>query len=219
MKFTLTFEEYLNNIPLLHTWDNGKTWNTGGFEQMHLKAFYELIEEGWHILETGLGNSTITFLYTNPSKLTTIAIDPGLFKRIIDFCEKNNIDYSKLQQHIGRSEWLLPEIALKIYNSCERIDMALIDGGHGWPTVFVDFCYTNAILKKGGYLIVDDIQLHSIKELARLIHNETTRYSLYQNLGKTMIFKKLTDEPFLPDWNDLKYIVDQTNKYTNPFSL
>lgn len=219
MKLSLAFESYLDNIPLLHTWDNGKTWNTGGFEKMSLRAFYNIIEEGWHILETGTGNSTITFLYTNPSKLTTIAIDPVLFKRIIDFCENNGIDYSKLQQHIGRSEWILPKIASEIYNSDRHIDLALIDGGHGWPTAFVDFCYANAILKKDGYMIVDDIQLHSIKELARLLHNETTRYSLRQNLGKTIIFKKLTDEPFLPDWNDLKYIVEQTNQCSNPFSL
>jgi hypothetical protein len=32
----MLFEEYLQNIPLLHTWDGGFTWNTGGFGRTEL---------------------------------------------------------------------------------------------------------------------------------------------------------------------------------------
>ena len=49
------------------------------------------------------------------------------------------------------------------------LDFALIDGGHGSPTPFLDFFYATHMLKQGGYIMVDDVQLHSVKELARLL--------------------------------------------------
>ena len=85
------------------------------------------------------------------------------------------------------------------------IDLALIDGSHGWPTVFVDFCYVYAMLRKGGVVIVDDIQLHSVKELARLLTADTERFHLLKDLGKSLVFEKMKNERFLPDWNDLPY--------------
>jgi hypothetical protein len=52
----------------------------------------------------------------------------------------------------------------------------LIDGAHNWPTAFVGFCYINCyinfMLCQGGYLMIDDVQLHSAEELARLLVEE-----------------------------------------------
>ena len=64
-----------------------------------------------------------------------------------------------------RSEIALPRLA----DAGTRVDVALIDGGHGWPTPFVDFCYLNRMLGQGGTLILDDLQLHTVGELARLL--------------------------------------------------
>jgi hypothetical protein len=61
---------YFADIPNLHTWDNGKTWNTGGFNRNQLSSIYNLIISELSpkpsIIETGAGNSTITFLLTAP---------------------------------------------------------------------------------------------------------------------------------------------------------
>ena len=62
----MDFDAYLSDLPLLHTWDLGKTWNTGGFRAWQLKRMHEVVTERFpgpvRILETGAGNSTITFL-------------------------------------------------------------------------------------------------------------------------------------------------------------
>jgi hypothetical protein len=137
----MEFQTYIQNIPLLHTWDGGKSWNSGGFEEHHLNAFYtqvsEICKSNPIILETGAGNSTLTFLLSKPSKLISIAKDEIIFERINKFIKENNINSEPLTQITERSEWALPELA----KSGLKIDLALIDGGHGWPTVFVDFCY------------------------------------------------------------------------------
>ena len=87
-----------------------------------------------------------------------------------------------------------------------RFDFALIDGAHGWPLVFVDFCYINAMLGAGALLMLDDIQLHSVKELSNLLH-EQPGFSLVADLGKSLIFEKTTDDAYLPEWNQQPYIV------------
>ena len=50
----MLFDEYLKNIPHLHTWDGGVTWNSGGFEDYHLRAFKKYVASGARrVIETG----------------------------------------------------------------------------------------------------------------------------------------------------------------------
>ena len=208
------FEVYLKGIPNLHSWDGGKTWNTGGFEAPELRQLYEFVHrcgsEEATILETGAGNSTLAFLYARPKKLIAIAPDSSLRDRILGFCEVNGIDPSLLDFYVERSEWVLPELA----RSGLKVDLALIDGGHGWPTVFVDFCYINSMLRCGGILILDDIDLYSVKELGRLLERDTYRFNVMMEFGngKSIAFTKLTDEQFLDEWTGQPYIVEQSRE-------
>ena len=77
--------------------------------------------------------------------------------------------------------------------------MALIDGGHGWPTVFVDFCYMNAMLFRNGILIIDDVQLHSIKELGKLLIADTTRFEFWKASENPRFFEKKPMRGFYPN--------------------
>ena len=217
----MKFEEYLASVPDLHTWDGGKTWNSGGFHRFHLEAFHALATalpgEGSTILETGAGNSTLTFAFAHPRKLISIAPDEDLFSRIRDFAQSADLDLSPMEAIVDRSEVVLPRLA----DSGLAIDMALIDGGHGWPTVFVDFCYVNCMLRKNGLLIIDDVQLHTTKELARLL-TQQPEFKFKQDLGKSLVFEKVTEWKYLPDWNQQPYIVAQTERYSasaSPLSL
>jgi predicted O-methyltransferase YrrM len=209
----MDFESYLGRIPDLHSWDGGKTWNSGGFSPAHLRAFRDLAllcdSNNAVILETGAGNSTLAFLFASPAKLISIAPDGALFERIRRFCAEHGIDTSPLDVRVERSEWALPELARG--GLC--LDLALIDGGHGWPTVFVDFCYVNAMLRNGGILVIDDVNLHSIKELGRLLKKDETRFVLVKDMGKSLAFRKLTDERFLPEWTEQPYIAEQSERY------
>lgn len=204
----MTFEEYLADIPLLHSWDGGKTWNTGGFDQYFLRQFHSLAAsfENATIIETGAGNSTITFLFAKPKKLITIVPDQDLIGRITSYCAKNSINTLPLVTYIERSEYRLP----KLLEESTMADLVLLDGGHGWPTVFVDFCYLNAMLKKGGLIILDDVQLHSIRELKNLLVAQSG-FELVLDLEKSVVFRKNLGDEFLPDWGGLPYIVEKSD--------
>lgn len=61
----------------------------------------------------------------------------------------------------AKSEWELPRLALEE----NAYDIGLIDGCHGWPTAFIDLYYIYYMLRSDGFLIIDVINLHSIREL------------------------------------------------------
>ncbi|BCP55314.1 hypothetical protein K32_39310 [Kaistia sp. 32K] len=196
----------MNALPNLHTWDDGATWNTGGFNREHLEKVIQIITQRFptaRIIETGAGNSTISFLFCGPSKLVSICPEPDLFGRIKEYCASKTLDDSAWEPIEGFSETVLPDLAKDTAN---LFDFALIDGHHGWPLVFVDFCYLNQMLRQGGLLMIDDIQLHSVRELANLLR-EQPGFTLAADLGKALIFEKTTSDRGLPEWNGQPYIV------------
>lgn len=219
------FEKYLSNLPMLHSWDGGETWNTGGFERDHLERLHGFLKDNLPnspvLLETGAGNSTISFLFLAPKRLVSIAPEAKLFDRIRSYCESQHIPFSSLETYVDGSEWILPKMAAELRNTTPILDFALIDGCHNWPMAFVDFCYINQMLKAGGYLMIDDVQLHSVKELARMLA-EQPGFELALDLGKSLVFRRTTEMRALGEWGQLPYIVRKTNDYakcSNPFFL
>lgn len=98
------FEAYLLDIPQLHTWDDGVSWNAGGFGIWHFRAIFDLLQscpEPVRVLETGAGNSTICFLLAGASRVTSIAPDEALFGRIRAYCASAGIDTAPLETIFG----------------------------------------------------------------------------------------------------------------------
>jgi glycosyltransferase involved in cell wall biosynthesis len=222
---TADFAEYLSNLPLLHTWDGGLTWNTGGFQAEHLRALHGFLTERLPVspslLETGAGNSTVCLLFLNPSRLVSVAPDAELFERIRRYCAAHSISITALDARVSGSEWILPQLALEIRDQPPCFDFALIDGSHNWPMVFVDFCYANYMLKTGGLIMIDDVQLHSVKELARML-SEHPDFRLELDLGKSLVFCRLSETRTLREWIDIPYISRMSTLYaqtTNPYGL
>jgi hypothetical protein len=215
----MNFATFAASPPALHTWDEGKTWCTGGFGPYHLQAIFDFcrtnLSRDASIIETGAGCSTICFLHLEPNRLVSIAPDKALFERIDIYCRKNDVSTHPLQPHFDGSEWVLPELA-KIIRSGPGsamaqlgatqvgesradpdFDLALIDGWHNWPTLMVDFFYINFMLKNGGFLMLDDVELHSVAELYRFISCDTVNFRLRAN----KFFEKITDQRQLDEWH------------------
>jgi predicted O-methyltransferase YrrM len=208
-------EAFLNDVPKLHSWDGGATWNTGGFGVTELgwiiRAIGERFGPGARIAETGAGCSTLAFLLAAPHRVHSIAVEGDIFDRIDDHAARLGVSTLPLERYVGRSELLLPKLTEECEQRGTPLDLALLDGGHGWPTCFVDFCYLNAALRKGGLLMVDDLHLHSVKELARFL-SEEPRFRLVERFDKTLIFEKLEDFRFLPDFGDQPYVMRRTEQ-------
>lgn len=201
----MDLEKYLSDLPKLHVW--GGVPSDGGLWANLLRHIVKLVQQYSRpvILETGSGNSTIAFLLSGAESVISISSGTEVFDRVVAYCLENNIGISALRRIDERSEIALP----KIVQEGVLVDVALIDGGHGWPTVFVDFCYINIMLKENGIIIIDDIHLHSVKELARLLASGN-EFSLIHHDSKTVIFRKNTNEKFLPHFHSQRYIMEKT---------
>ncbi len=151
----------------------------------------------------------------------SIAPDKELFDRILSYCRVKAIAADTLEAHVDGSEWVLPMLALGARAEPPMFDFVLIDGCHNWPLVFLDFFYANYLLKPGGYLMIDDLQLHSVKELARLL-SEQPGFETALHLGKSRIFRRVSSARSLGEWTELPYIVRRSEEYrrlANPFGL
>jgi methyltransferase family protein len=211
---TDAYDAFLADLPKVHTWDGGKTWNAGGFGANALAALRKSLEAELAgvrpvIAETGAGNSTIMFLFMKPKHVYSISVDADVYPRVVEYCEKAGVAHDMLEYTVGRSEAVLPEFAAGLRAKNVQLDIALMDGGHGWPTVFVDFCYLNAGLRKGGLLIVDDLQIYAVNEFARWLAR-LPQFELVLNLKKVLIFRKSWAFDYLSDFGAQPYIVERT---------
>ncbi len=204
----IALDKYLRNLPKLHSWDGGATWNTGGFERKHFKSLSRILRPGMKILETGCGNSTLFFLLHNPQQLISIDPFPDIFDRVNEYCVQHSIPHRQFQPNQTASELVLPKLAEQ-YPA--HFDFILIDGDHGWPAVMVDFCYALRMLAPDALLMIDDISIHSIKELARLLL-EQPGFEKVLDLEKSIVFRRKGDFKSMPGWGLQPYISRRTNE-------
>jgi predicted O-methyltransferase YrrM len=205
-------DAYFADVPALHSWDGGQSWNTGGFGAPALRRVLETIEAnygaGARILETGAGNSTCTFLLAAPSLVVSIEPSAGLFDRVRAACTRFAIDPAPLRALTDRSERALPRIVTEP-GAAGSFDVVLIDGNHGWPYVFVDLCYAHMLLRQGGLLLLDDVQIHAVKEAARFVARDPN-YEATLDLNKTLGFRKNTTRRDFGYHLSNPYVVERT---------
>ena len=104
------------------------------------------------------------------------------------------VDLGGVRFAIGRSEDVLPTLSLR------DLDVALIDGGHGFPTPFVDWCYMAQPLRVGGLLVIDDIHLWTGRVLRDFLREEPGWTMRAEFPMRAVVFEKTAPMPALPEW-------------------
>ena len=198
-------QSLIHDDPKVHDWGSGPT--SGGMSGDILATLAQyLVEFGegvFQSVETGAGLSTLIFAAAKPGRHTVINPDIGLQDRIKAEATKRSISLDRVHYRTELSEFVLPELA-----KSDIVDLVLIDGGHGWPTVFVDFCYANMMLRQGGIMIVDDILLYPCTQLYLLLKHQpgwTLEKVVY---AKTAFFRKETAARLLPDFGGQPFLVN-----------
>jgi hypothetical protein len=129
-----------------------------------------------------------------------------LGRRIHQEAEDRGLDVNVLTYINDRSERALPRLALEKQTRCQA---AFIDGNHGWPSVFVDFCYLNMMMDRGAVLFIDDVHVYACAQLMLLLQAQP-EYEFVRLDGKLATFRKATDREFLPDWRGEPFILMNT---------
>jgi hypothetical protein len=198
----------IDDHPLLHH-DRDGNLKDGGLNRPIGNRFIKEISalDRPRIAETGSGLSTLLFLALDPEIVISISPAPDLHERTRAEALNRGIDVSALRFVDDRSETALPLLALV---EGIELDVGFIDGNHGWPAVFVDFCYLNRMLRPGGLMFIDDIQVFAVAQLVCLLREQTPHYEFVSIDSKMATFRKGLDLPYLPDWRMEPFITSNT---------
>ncbi len=177
-------------------------------------------KEDLKTLEIGLGwgKSSSAFLAGGSSHHTAIEISKE--ERSISG-EKNARKFETANNKLNIM-WESSDIALpKILEKEEIFDMIFIDGGHRFGEVFVDFYYTQKLIKAGGHILLDDVWMPSVQALCSWIDNDLrgvfTETRPPTGVENTRAYKRLDTEdnrhwshfePFQAEFSDRRYVED-----------
>jgi predicted O-methyltransferase YrrM len=159
------------------------------------------VTDGSRTLETGLGVSTQLFAALGADHVCIVPSQVEV-DALSQHCEKVGVDLAKVQFIVAASDVALPELA----RSGRRVDLAFIDGGHGFPTPILDWHYANLMLEPGGVCVFDDIQLpHVYEPLVRYLIDDV-RWDVLVRTGKWIAVRKSAAVPDREEWNTQDFV-------------
>ena len=144
-------------------------------------------EPGMKTLETGAGLSTIVFA---ASGATHIAVTPEAPEEaaIRAACQELGISAAGLEFVIGPSEEVLPALPER------ELDLALIDGAHGFPYAILDWWQVGRKLKLGGRIVLDDAYLPPVLAILDGLRGVLSWRVEGPISDRTVVIRKLSDE-------------------------
>jgi hypothetical protein len=179
--------EVVRIAPSLH--------KAGTFSSHALEAIvrHATVKPVQHSVETGSGASTLLFSHLSEDH-TVFAVDGGTDSiRSIEtspFLRREAVTFVE-----GPTQLTLPFHAF-----AHRLQLALIDGPHGYPFPDLEYYYVYPHLDPDALLIVDDIHIPTITNLFDFISADEM-FDLQEVVETTAFFRR-TDAPTFPQTGD-----------------
>lgn len=196
----ITVDRLLAEQPSIHGEAGGPGTLTHGLTPGALRFIEQTVRPGDRTLETGAGYSTIVFAAAGAAH-TCVVPAPAEVERIEAYLASAGISTETLTFRVEPSERVLPTLGP------EPLAVALIDGSHSFPQVFIDWFYIADKLEVGGHLIVDDVHVWTGQVLRGFLHAEPEWTRIAEYGGRTSVFRK--DAEIDPDrvWTEQPYVM------------
>lgn len=170
----------------------------GAFTATTLKKIEELLpSEMEATVETGCGKSTILFSNISAAHLVFSLDDRDLGDhssvRFYEECALTKL--GRVETVFGCTQKTLPR-----YNKFRTYDCVLIDGPHGYPFPELEYYYLYPHIRRGGFLIIDDVHIPTIGRLADFLQ-EDDMFELRELVDTTALFRR-TDAPLFDPLGD-----------------
>lgn len=192
----------LSDPPKLHE-SAGKLISNWRIDDATCLELNSRLKSGQNTLETGAGLSTVIFA-ANGCRHTCITKRKAEVERIQDYCRGANIDTSKVKFLIAKSSEVIHQLPQS------EFDLILIDGCHGFPSVFVDFYYAARLLKTGGTLIIDDMHIYTCQLLARFIQSDPGWKTELKNRRMELNVKIMDTIDY--EWSNQPFVVHRSRR-------
>lgn len=194
---TTTLDSILAEPPLVHA-DGSLIW---GLSEDVLRYLDDTLQPGAKTLETGAGLSTLLFALKS-SEHTCIVPSEQEIERIRAYCLKKDISLDNVTFIADYSQNVVPTL------SRADLDLVLIDGGHGYPIPAIDWFYTAPMLKTGGVVIVDDVQIWTGAVLKQFLALEET-WELAGNFTQSAAYRKVGQD-YAREWKYQPYVTQKS---------
>jgi hypothetical protein len=148
-----TAEDVRRDPPLVH--DQGNTCFSLSLRT--LKWLERRLVPGMRTVETGCGSSTVLFARSGAVH-TVVTPAAAEHERLRAYCDEHGIDTSHVSFMSEPSHEALRKVA-------SDLDLALLDGAHGYPYPIIDWFLVAPLLKVGGYLLIDDACIPAVRSL------------------------------------------------------
>jgi predicted O-methyltransferase YrrM len=188
-------DRLLAERPTLH--GGGDTAGTvdWGLDGPVLEWLASTVRPGWTTLETGCGYSTIV-LADCGAEHVVLSPSGDEHETIRRWCAGAGVDLGSVRFVVATSQDGLPALP------AAELDLVLIDGDHAFPYPVLDFFHGGRLLRDGGLLVIDDVQLPGPRLVADFCRTEELagRWRAVTRLGRTEVFAKgfAGDFAFLP---------------------
>lgn len=172
-------------------WHGAGTVDTTGLRAIAKHA--ETIGPISHSVETGSGKTTLLFSHLSADH-RVFAVDMGNSIRQVresPLFKNENVTYVE-----GPTQVTLPGYPLP-----SKVQIALIDGPHGYPFPDLEYFYFYQIIETGGLLLVDDIPIPSINRMFEIIKADDM-FELVDIVNDNMAFFKRTSAPLIDPHSD-----------------
>jgi methyltransferase family protein len=166
----------------------------GGLHWAALEWLERTVQPGWATIETGAGLSTLV-LAARGAIHESVTPSQDETDRIRTEAQHLGISLEHVRFRIGSSHEELPRWEPR------PLDLALLDGAHGFPYPILDWWYVAPHLKPGGYLLLDDAYMDAVGKLVDFLQSRPA-WRVEGAVGyRTLVVRKLEDE--LPPFDSL----------------
>lgn len=140
-------------------------------------------------IETGCGLTTLLLSQISNNHLV-FSINDG---NSIEAVKKSNL----LKKESVRFIEAPTQKSLPHFKFDNKIDLALLDGPHGYPFPDLEYYFIYPHIKEGGFLIIDDIQIPTINRMYKIL-KEDKMYDIFKIVNTTAILKRTSCDVFDP---------------------
>jgi hypothetical protein len=181
--------DQLETLPA--DWHGAGTVDTTGLRA--IAKYAETIGPISHSVETGSGKTTLLFSHLSADH-RVFAVDMG---NSISQVRKSPLFRSENVTYVeGPTQVTLPGYPLP-----DKVQIALIDGPHGYPFPDLEYFYFYPIIETGGLLLVDDIPIPSIGRMFEIIKADDM-FDLVEIVNNNLAVFRRTHEEMIDPHSD-----------------
>ena len=150
-------------------------------------------------VETGAGRTTVLLSRLSPDH-TVFAVDAGGSISAARSHPRFRAETVRFVE--GVTQRTLPRHQFE-----GPLDLALIDGPHGYPFPDLEYFYLYPLLNPGALLVVDDIHIPTVRHMFDFLR-EDAMYRLEEIAGETAFFRRTDAPTFSPEcdgWWEQRY--------------